>query len=432
MCQTNNKEPSGQLLPERRIPLGRFSGRIAATGPWLLLMLLFIPAMTASATAGNPAIATLTQTAANYLATGALDRAANALERALRIQPENAELWHFLAQVHHYRGDYAGAKSMAAKSSTLSVEDTGLKARNAWLIAVGEQASQGGERHDAAEREAVEQLRQLQQAERLSRHEIASLKRELQSERARYEQLLGGIARRPNAEEKDEVAQLSAKLHQVSAARRQAEEESRRLNEQLLSTRGELEKANQQRVAAHKARQRVEAVLAQTQEGQATLERRLAPTVKTASKHNQSDVVRRLNEKLEAVSRELETSLQERKQAANALSAERRERRALEKALAERGREEALAEEDSTAVNLREALAAEHEYSHELEEKIRNYRERLYEQGRELRALRRTAARAEGELESLRERDDRPLLAARTDYRAWRKYRLSGRRWGED
>ena len=432
MCQTNNKEPSGQLLPERRIPLGRFSGRIAATGPWLLLTFLLIPAMTASATAGNPAIATLTQTAADYLATGALDRAANALERALRIQPENAELWHFLAQVHHYRGDYAGAKSMAEKSSTLSVENTGLKARNAWLIAVGELASQGGERHDAAEREAVEQLRELQQGERLSRREIASLKRELQSERARYEQLLEGIARRPNAEGTDEVAQLSAELHQVSAARRQAEEESRRLNEQLLSTRGELEKANQQRVAAHKAQQRVEAVLAQTQEGQATLERRLAATVKTASKHNQSDVVHRLNEKLEAISRELETSLQERKQAANALSAERRERRALEKALAERGREEALAEEDSTAVNLREALAAEHEYSHELEEKIRNYRERLYEQGRELRALRRTAARAEGELESLRERDDRPLLAARTDYRAWRKYRLSGRRWGED
>ena len=412
--------------------LGRLSGRIAFAAPWLLLTFLLIPAVTASATAGNPAIATLTETAANYLASGAFGRAAHALERALRIEPENAELWYFLAQVHHHRGDYGGARGMAEKSSALSVEDTGLKARNAWLIALGEQASIGGEQHDDAKQEAVHQLRQLQQAERLSRQEIASLKRELQTERERYRQLLKGIGRQADAEAGEEVARLTAVLHQATAARRRAEEESRRLNEQLLATRGELEKANQQHVAANKARQRVEAALAQSQESQARLERRLAATVKTASNNNQSDVVRRLNEQLEAVSRERETSLQERQQMANALLAERRERRALENALAEHRSEKALVEEDNIAANLREALAVEHEYSHELEEKIRNYRERLYEQGRELRALRRTAARAEGKLERLRERDDRALLAAHTDYRAWRKYRLSGRRWGED
>jgi len=82
--------------------------------------------------------------------------------------------------------------------------------------------------------------------------------------------------------------------------------------------------------------------------------------------------------------------------------------------------------------SLRDALAEEHEYGHELEENIRNYRERLDEQGRELRTLRRTAARTKEDLERIRERDDRSLLAAHTDYRSWRKFRRSGRPWRDD
>ena len=137
--------------------------------------------MAAPAGSQNPAVSKLTNTAATYLATGAFDRAANAYERALWIEPENVELWHFLAQVHHYRGDYVGARSMVKKSSTFSVEGSELKARNAWPIALGEQASLAGERRGNAKREAAEQLRQLQQKERLSRQEADSLKGELQA-----------------------------------------------------------------------------------------------------------------------------------------------------------------------------------------------------------------------------------------------------------
>lgn len=403
---------------------------------WLLLLLLVLPV---SANSQNQAVTTLTHSAANYLAQGALDYAAHALERALRIEPENAELWHLLAQVQHYRADYAGARGMAEKSLTLSDDDVGLKARNAWLIALGDQASQGSEQADDAKREAEEQLRQSQQAERVSRQEIDSLKGELQTERERHQQLLASVAQRSDAKKQEETARISAGLQRVSAARRQseqrltkAEEESHRLSNQLQTARAELEEANRLRISANKARKRVEAALEKSMVSHSALERQLAATAKTASKRNQTGVVRKLKEKLESVSRELETSRQEQRHAMDELVAERNERQALEGRLAERGQEETPTGKENTIAGLRDELAAEHEYGHELEEKIRNYRERLYKQGRELRSLRRTVARTGGALERVRDDAERPLLAARTDYRAWRKYRRSGRQWNDD
>lgn len=176
----------------------------------------------------------------------------------------------------------------------------------------------------------------MQQAERVSRQEIDSLKADLQNERERYRQLLASVAQGSEAKAQEEAARISAKLQRASA-----------------------------------------------------LERQLATTTKTASKRNQTGAVRKLKEKLESVSRELETARQEQRHAMD-------------------------------------ELAAEHEHGHELEEKIRDYRERLYEQGCELRTPRGSVARAEGELERVRDDAERPLLAARADYRAWRKYRRSG------
>jgi hypothetical protein len=63
------------------------------------------------------------------------------VERALRIEPDNAWIWHLLARIHHHQIDYEMAHNMAEKSSSLAGNDAALKARNTWLITVADQAS---------------------------------------------------------------------------------------------------------------------------------------------------------------------------------------------------------------------------------------------------------------------------------------------------
>jgi tetratricopeptide (TPR) repeat protein len=62
------------------------------------------------------------------------ERAAALLERALRIEPRNAQLWHRLAKVRLQQGRYAMAESLAQKSSALAGDDNALKRRNVELI----------------------------------------------------------------------------------------------------------------------------------------------------------------------------------------------------------------------------------------------------------------------------------------------------------
>lgn len=57
---------------------------------------------------------------------GDLDRAVAILERALRIEPERAELWLELARLHRRRGDLAGALGFARKARRLAGEDRRL------------------------------------------------------------------------------------------------------------------------------------------------------------------------------------------------------------------------------------------------------------------------------------------------------------------
>ena len=62
------------------------------------------------------------------------EKAAATLERALRIEPKNARLWHRLAVIRYQQGQYTQAESLAAKSSTLAQDDWELKQKNAELI----------------------------------------------------------------------------------------------------------------------------------------------------------------------------------------------------------------------------------------------------------------------------------------------------------
>jgi len=62
------------------------------------------------------------------------ERAAALLERALRIEPRNAQLWHRLAQVRLQQGQYYLAESLAQKSNALAGDDIHLQEKNTRLL----------------------------------------------------------------------------------------------------------------------------------------------------------------------------------------------------------------------------------------------------------------------------------------------------------
>ena len=86
-----------------------------------------------STSTSRTVLALLTQ-ASKQQRSGSPERAAATLERALRIEPKNARLWHRLAQIRFQQGQYSLAESLAAKSSTLARGDWHLKQKNTELI----------------------------------------------------------------------------------------------------------------------------------------------------------------------------------------------------------------------------------------------------------------------------------------------------------
>ena len=55
------------------------------------------------------------------------------LERALRIEPGNAVLWHYMAKVHLYQEHFERAAGLALRSNSLATADKILQADN-WRI----------------------------------------------------------------------------------------------------------------------------------------------------------------------------------------------------------------------------------------------------------------------------------------------------------
>jgi len=73
---------------------------------------------------------------------GRREAAGASLERALRIEPRNAWLWHELAQVRQGQGQYAQAIALARKSISLAGGDHRLQAFN-WRVIGNARAAQG-------------------------------------------------------------------------------------------------------------------------------------------------------------------------------------------------------------------------------------------------------------------------------------------------
>lgn len=79
------------------------------------------------------AAATLLASARQNERAGLFSQAEMTLERALRVEPRNARLWHEMAQVKFGQKDYGQAVQFSIKSNSLAGKDYGLIQQN-WLL----------------------------------------------------------------------------------------------------------------------------------------------------------------------------------------------------------------------------------------------------------------------------------------------------------
>jgi len=91
---------------------------------------------------GNKAVIALLDRARLDTGAGRRDAAGASLERALRIEPRNAWLWHELAQLRLAQGQYAQAISLAQKSSSFAGRERRLQALN-WRVIGDARVAQG-------------------------------------------------------------------------------------------------------------------------------------------------------------------------------------------------------------------------------------------------------------------------------------------------
>lgn len=82
---------------------------------------------------GNPAILSLWQKSKQAQEAGDLSTAVLQIERALRIEGDDAVLWSRLAELNLKQGNANQAQELAKKSNSLSITDNVLVYRN-WLI----------------------------------------------------------------------------------------------------------------------------------------------------------------------------------------------------------------------------------------------------------------------------------------------------------
>jgi len=92
-------------------------------------------ALPAASLSGSPAARELASSADAAMARGDLSTSAASLERALRIEPNNAGLWSRLAEVRLRQGDRAQAEQLALKANGLAGGDAALRSRNDKIVA---------------------------------------------------------------------------------------------------------------------------------------------------------------------------------------------------------------------------------------------------------------------------------------------------------
>lgn len=107
--------------------------------------------------AASPAVVALMDEAQTARQTGNLEGAAAALERALRMQPRNALLWHRLAELRLQQEKPQMALDLALKSKLLAGSGHDLVQKNWALIATAKHLLGDETGATAAENQAVNQ-----------------------------------------------------------------------------------------------------------------------------------------------------------------------------------------------------------------------------------------------------------------------------------
>lgn len=102
-----------------------------------------------------PAVVALLEQAETASTAGDHQRAAALLERALRIEPTNAVLWHNLAVVRYREANYSQAESMAMRSNRYAAGKHQLLTRNWQLIAVSRELSGNTQGAEEARKQAA-------------------------------------------------------------------------------------------------------------------------------------------------------------------------------------------------------------------------------------------------------------------------------------
>lgn len=127
-------QPHAEQAPARQAPPAEQSQAPAASAP--------------------PAVLALMSEAEESRTQGNFDTAAAKLERALRIQPRDAALWHELASVRLQQHKPRLAEDLAKKSNALAHHDRALKRKNWELIARARHLQEDEEGAQEAERKA--------------------------------------------------------------------------------------------------------------------------------------------------------------------------------------------------------------------------------------------------------------------------------------
>lgn len=106
----------------------------------------------------SAAVLDLLERARSASKAGEIEKAEAYLERAIRIEPKNPVLWHYMAKVHLHRGRMQKAQGLAAKSNSLAGSDRRLRSDNWRIIAHARQGmgDLAGARKAEAKAEAFE------------------------------------------------------------------------------------------------------------------------------------------------------------------------------------------------------------------------------------------------------------------------------------
>lgn len=92
------------------------------------------PRVSSKSNSRNKTILAFLSQARDQERAGHPERAAAIIERALRVDPQNAQLWYRLALLRMQQKKYALAASLAAKSNALARNDSRLQSKNTTLI----------------------------------------------------------------------------------------------------------------------------------------------------------------------------------------------------------------------------------------------------------------------------------------------------------